>query len=72
VSKRKREPKPKFKVGDVVKRDDGSMGGVVWSIYGYEEITHGYLYKVREDNGSLIYWNEGSMRLVRRPRKRRS
>lgn len=60
------DPEPRFKVGDHVERDDGSMTGVVTYIGQYDELIGGYRYKVQEPSGVRLFWNETSMRKLNR------
>jgi len=53
---------PRFKAGDRVERDDGSARGEVAIVGNYDETIGGYRYKVQQDDGARIYWNESSMR----------
>lgn len=69
-------PDPKFRLGDIVSRDIGNpvyrrQRGEVSFIGDYDDYLGQYRYKVLDDNGSRTFWNENSMVLVRRPRKRR-
>jgi hypothetical protein len=61
-------PAPKFRVGDRVARKDGSQRGEVSYIGSYDDLIKGYRYKVLEPDGTRLFWNEGSMRRVRRAR----
>jgi hypothetical protein len=56
------DPPPKFRIGDRVQRDDGSSSGTVSFIGGYDPFIGGYRYKVQQDGGGRIYWNESSTR----------
>lgn len=62
------EPPPKFKVGDTVKDTEVSRMGIVVHVAGYDDLLHGYRYKVQESDGTRLYWNEPKMRLIRRNR----
>lgn len=53
---------PQFKAGDRVVRDDGSARGEVAIVGNYDEVIGGYRYKVQQDDGARIYWNESSTR----------
>jgi hypothetical protein len=55
-------PSPKFRAGQRVIRDDGSARGEVAIVGNYDETIGGYRYKVQQDGGGRIYWNESSMR----------
>lgn len=59
------EPKPKFKIGDLVEDIDGTRKGRVEHIRGYDDLLHGYRYMVRDTGGSRLNWNETNMRLQR-------
>lgn len=56
------DPAPKFRIGERVVRDDGSMAGMVSFIGDYDPYIGGYRYKVQQDDGGRIYWNESSTR----------
>lgn len=67
-------PDRKFKVGDRVVRDDGSAPGEVVMLGDYDRYASTYRYKVQQDDGGRIHWNERSMRHEREqaPNGRRS
>ena len=56
-----RGPKPKFKVGDLVRDRDGSRNGIVAFNGEYDSYLGGYRYRVLELDGRRHYWNESSM-----------
>lgn len=65
VSKHERRsapPTPRFSAGDRVTRDDGSASGEIAIVGSYDESLGCYRYKVQQDNGSRIWWNESSTR----------
>lgn len=51
----------KFKLGDKVQRDDGSNHGVIEQGPFWDSLV-GWKWRVREDSGNLIWWNEKSTR----------
>ena len=59
-------PDPKFRIGDKVKRDDGSDEGVISFIGGYDDYLKQYRYKVQSDRSGRKFWNENSIVLVER------
>jgi hypothetical protein len=61
VTSAKKDPKPKFKLGDKVKDKDGSREGEVSFVGEYDAHIGGYRYKVKESNGKRQNWNEDSM-----------
>jgi hypothetical protein len=71
------EPEPKFGYDDIVSWETGfgsvsssaSLGrarGKISFIGSYDDVIKGYRYKVLEPDGTRLYHNEGSLRLVRR------
>lgn len=69
-------PRPKFKLGDLVERDDGSAHGEVSFVGTFDRELYdmggsGWSYKVLEPNGRRFTWGENSMVLLRRRRSRR-
>lgn len=54
------EPAPEFAVGDQVSRDDDSNSGVVESVGKYDDYAKTHRYHVRQQDGSLIWWNGSS------------
>lgn len=67
-----RVPGPMFRVGDRVERDDGSERGEIAIVGNYDETIGGYRYKVQQDDGARIYWNESSTRPVGHSRNGRA
>ncbi len=59
-SAKQAQSEPEFQVGDAVQRDDGSNSGVVESVGKYDEYAGTWKYHVREQSGSLIWWNGSS------------
>jgi hypothetical protein len=66
------DPKPKFRYNDIVSWASGSLGrrrGKISFIGSYDDYIKGYRYKVLEPDGTRLYHNEGSLRLVRRAKR---